>query len=513
MLAVQTPTHVDIRSSTTLGLIHSIQIPARFRGANVRWSPASAGQSKPRRIVLYNDSGARVENIVGRSGHAVIDRGSGGLGKIINVEFGRTDDELLVFQEFGSKVTLWNLRTARSVDIKDPKYASSKGFAFRPGSQHFTLLSRPGPQDVLTMHALNSYTVIWSVALPTTDAQGLAWSHDGRFVAIWDTPSIGYRVHIYTAAGDLYRIYSGDQTDGEVELGVRSVSWSPSSDYLAIGGYDRRVRLLSTRTFSPLMYLDHTTPIQLPASSISQIWHEELSGSSNRSYVSATAPFSPPTANSGSPADTLKEAGTSLLSFSPCGTYLATRHDATPTTAWIWAVRGARLAAVLAHHAPLRLLAWRPTRPPTLLLQCAHDDPALYLWEGADVAPVVLPVAPLARAPKAPAQWLAPRGEAAGMAPPSRKPAVLFGDARSAVVVWPQGRDGESEELPPASAGEDGDESLDSVFEALTGVGRSPFKAGVDGDTEILVSDVLDETTQVVDDTFVGRRGQFVGSY
>jgi len=511
MLAIQTPTHVDIRSSSTLGLIHSIQIPARFRGANVRWSPASAGQSKPRRIVLYNDSGARVENIGGRSGHAVIDRGSGGLGKIINVEFGRTDDELLVFQEFGSKVTLWNLRTARSVDIKDPKYASSKGFAFRPGSQHFTLLSRPGPQDVLTMHALNSYAVIWSVALPTTDAQGFAWSHDGRFVAIWDTPSIGYRVHIYTAAGDLYRIYSGDQTDGEVELGVRSVSWSPSGEYLAIGGYDRRVRLLSTRTFSPLMYLDHTTPIQLPPSSISQIWHEELSGSSNRSYASATAPFSPPTSNSSSSADPLKDTSTSLLSFSPCGRFLATRHDATPTTAWIWALRDGRVAAVLAHHAPLKHLAWHPTAaPPTLLLQCAHDDPALYLWEGPAVAPAILAVAPLGRAPKAPALWLAPRGAAP---PPPRRPAVLFGDARAAVVVWPQGRDDGGEELPPASAAEEGDESLDSVFEALTGVGRSPFKASGEGDTEILVSDVLDETTQVVDDTFVGRRGQFVGTY
>jgi len=465
--------------------------------------------------VLYNDSGARVENITGRSGHAVVDRGSGGLGKIINVEFGRTEDELLVFQEFGSKVTLWNLRTARSVDIKDPKYASSKGFAFRPGLQHFTLLSRPGPQDVLTLHALNSYAVVWSVALPTTDAQGLAWSHGGRFVAIWDTPSAGYRVYIYTAAGDLYRIYRGDQPDGEIELGVRNVSWSPSGDYLAIGGFDRRVRLLSTRTFSPLMYLDHTTPVHLPSSTTSQIWHEELSGPSNRNYVSVTQPFSPPTNNTTTTSDMLKETGTSLLSFSPSGAYLATRYDPTPTTAWIWSLQSAGIAAILVHHAPIKHLAWHPTQPSMLLLQCAHDDPVLYLWEGPTIAPSVLPIAPLSRALKAPAQWLASRAGAAPAAPHG-KPAILFGDARTAVVAWPQGRDGEDDELPAGGGArddEDGDESLDSVFEALTGVGRSPFKAGVDGDTEILVSDVLDETTQVVDDTFVGRRGQFVGTY
>lgn len=52
---------------------------------------------------------------------------------------------------------------------------------------------------------------------------------------------------------------------------------------------------------------------------------------------------------------------------------------------------------------------------------------------------------------------------------------------------------------------------MDSVYEALTGIGKSPFKTG--GHTEILVSDVLDETTGVVDDTFVGRKGAVIGSY
>ena len=50
---------------------------------------------------------------------------------------------------------------------------------------------------------------------------------------------------------------------------------------------------------------------------------------------------------------------------------------------------------------------------------------------------------------------------------------------------------------------EESEESLDSVYRVLTG--RSPFKVSIEGDTEILVSDVLDETTRGVDDTFAGR--------
>jgi hypothetical protein len=61
--------------------------------------------------------------------------------------------------------------------------------------------------------------------------------------------------------------------------------------------------------------------------------------------------------------------------------------------------------------------------------------------------------------------------------------------------------DGEEEE------DEESEESLDSVYRVLTG--RSPFKVNTGGDTEILVSDVLDETTEM-DDTFAGRNGRVI---
>lgn len=110
------------------------------------------------------------------------------------------------------------------------------------------LLSRPGPQDILTLHAPSSHAVIKTVQLQTADAQGLKWSPDGRWLAVWDAPSVGFKIHIFTADGHLYREWNGEVVEGIVGLGVKSLEWSPRGDFLAIGGFDRRVTLLSTRT-------------------------------------------------------------------------------------------------------------------------------------------------------------------------------------------------------------------------------------------------------------------------
>lgn len=82
----------------------------------------------------------------------------------------------------------------------------------------------------------------------------MKWSPDGRWLVVWDSPAVGYRIFVYTADGNLYRMYSGEQ-HGDVEgLGVKSVDWSPNGEYLAIGGHNRRVTLLGTRTVREISF-------------------------------------------------------------------------------------------------------------------------------------------------------------------------------------------------------------------------------------------------------------------
>ena len=95
-------------------------------------------------------------------------------------------------------------------------------------------------------------------------------------------------------------------------------------------------------------------------------------------------------------------------------------------------------------------------------------------------------------------------------------PTILFVSKQAVFVAWLRGRHalaepvGDGGDYDEEEEDEEDEESLDSVYQALTG--RSPFKASIGGDTEILVSDVLDETMEVMDDTFVGRNGRAVTS-
>ena len=80
------------------------------------------------------------------------------------------------------------------------------------------------------------------------DAQGLKWSPCGRWLAVWDSAVAGYKVLVYTADGHLFRTHE-KPCEG---LGIKSVEWSPSSDFLTIGSYDGRLCFLSNYTFSPV---------------------------------------------------------------------------------------------------------------------------------------------------------------------------------------------------------------------------------------------------------------------
>lgn len=174
----------------------------------------------------------------------------------LNVEFGGDENEVLVFHAWNNKMAIHSIENGQISVIKTPKFPHPLGFGYRPKTRkHLAIILKPEASDILTIHEIPSYELLNRTVLPTIDAQGFKWSPDGKWIAVWDTPSSGTKVLILTADGQMFRTYNGPAgVDDAFDLGVKQIEWSaaagPSgiSETLAVGKVNGNIDLLRTRT-------------------------------------------------------------------------------------------------------------------------------------------------------------------------------------------------------------------------------------------------------------------------
>ena len=223
---------------------------ANDQKANARKEQENPHCEQPGRILLADDDTVHIYDISDPAWHAVIGKAAGNLGRIVEVSFGYTADEVVVVSDFGVKLTIWSLLTRRGVEVRDPKYLL-KCYHHRPKTGHLAILTRPGAQDVLMLLQPGSHELVRSVDMPTTDAQEVAWGPDGKWLAISDTSSSGYKVLIYTADGHLYKTISNNVDNVEISLGVRCLQWNLFTETLLIGDNNGGIVIFSNNSASP----------------------------------------------------------------------------------------------------------------------------------------------------------------------------------------------------------------------------------------------------------------------
>lgn len=207
------------------------------------------------RILLANDVTVLVWDTDDSQWHSVVSGGCGNL-KIAHVCFGYSADEIMLFSVSGIRVVIWSLASNRAVaEIRDPK-SPATCYDFRPRTGHLAILTRASGHDALLLLSPKSHELVRTINLTTVDAQGIRWSSDGRWLAIWDISSMGFKVLIYTADGHLYKIYSGGQDADNIGLGVKTLKWSPNSNLLVIGDSNQRAVLL------PASFVSKSSPIK-----------------------------------------------------------------------------------------------------------------------------------------------------------------------------------------------------------------------------------------------------------
>jgi hypothetical protein len=237
--------------------------------ASIHWFLWSESSN---RILVASTDNIRVFSAVDPQFSANITHPTGGTTKVAFVSFGATEDEICVFSEFGLKLSIFNLSTSKCLELNAPKFynpgVAGRGISYRPGTSNLALLTRSGGKDVISIHMRDTFEVKRSWYSDTIDAQGLSWSPDGRWLAIWESASQGHRMLVYTADGHLYKTWNGptpiseDETDLSLGAGIKLFEWNRTGSQVAVGDYSRRVTILSTPSFMEATSLLHTTAVK-----------------------------------------------------------------------------------------------------------------------------------------------------------------------------------------------------------------------------------------------------------
>ncbi|PMD37046.1 hypothetical protein L207DRAFT_586723 [Hyaloscypha variabilis F] len=450
-IATILPSKLSIRATRSLEITRVISLPPEL-ASSISWFLWSESSN---RILLGSSQEIRIVTTTNPNFAANILHPTSGTTKVTFVSFGANDDEILLFSDFGLKLSIFNLATQRSVDINSPKFynagVAAKGFSYRPVTSNLALLTRSGGKDVISIHAKVTLDVTRSWWPDTIDAQGISWSADGRWLVVWESASQGHKILVYTADGHLFKTWNGpvpiSEEDSDIALGagIKLFDWSRHGALVAVGDYSRRATILSAPSFTETTSLFHTETVK-PAESL-QIWQEQIVASQNggfsREFVAATQAICPPTTGSSPPTNAEPKTGTNFMSFDVSGSLLSTRTEDMPTTIWIWDLGTRILRAVMILHAPIAKATWHPTIDELLMIRCEGEDSRglIHLWDPSWATPKIIDFA--AQIPggkvigKTIGRWLNAQ---------SSSPAIFFSDSQDCILASIPGS--EDEEVP-----------------------------------------------------------------
>ncbi|KAI9094894.1 hypothetical protein DFS34DRAFT_627591 [Phlyctochytrium arcticum] len=378
-LATSVAHRLVIRDADSLQILHLYAATETID--HVSWSPSSE-------LVLcasFKLGLIQIWNVQDEHWTAKIEEGVAGL---VSVRWAPDSRHVLAFSDFQLRITVWSLITKEATYLQFPKY-TDRGFAFRSDGRYFALAERTESKDFVSIYDCEDWTLLKRFMLDTTDMEDLAWSPDGRFVAVWET-SLKYGIYIYYADGRRVSSYSAYESG----LGIKSVTWSPSSQFLAIGSFDQKVRFLNHYTWRPLIEFSHPKELTAPDiavfKEINPAKDPSMAGISSWSQVALPKMrysfLHPPMTLPQVRADPDKpnpRVGVSSALFSADGALMLTQNDNMPTCLWIWDMTELCQVALIHQSSPIRSVTWNPVIP-GLLAFCTGNG-FIYIWRGGEV--------------------------------------------------------------------------------------------------------------------------------
>jgi len=317
-----------------------------------------------------------------------IDDGSIGL---VDARWATDSRHILTTSEFHLRITVWSLVNKSVSYIKYPKVIDKK-LSFTKDNSYLAVAERRDCKDCISIFSLSTWQLVKHFDCDTKDLAGIAWSPTEYTICAWDS-LLNYKVLLYSLDGQCIGTY----TAYEGALAIKTVCWSPMGQFLAIGSYDQRVRIMNHLTWSLVAEYEHTAQIKNESVVVYQevvnqnfetaILSSETSSILSKYRIIETRPITL-LAKKPDPAKPNPELGVGQVLFSSNGQFLATKNDNFPTAVWIWDVVKLKLISVLMQKQAITCISWNPTK--SHLALCTAS-PKIFLWTPDGCMDVSLP--------------------------------------------------------------------------------------------------------------------------
>jgi len=290
-----------------------------------------------------------------------------GVAGIANARWSPDSRHILSVADFQVRVAVRSLVNRTVVYLDSPKFAS-KGFAFNNDGRWLAMLGRHECHDNISIIACDTWEAVKQFQIESSDCADISWSPDERYIAAWDN-ALEYRQLVYLPNGSLLSKYSAY----EHQLGIKTVSWSPSSQFIAAGSYDNRVRLFNNISWKVIGEYNHAVPV---TSESAIVYYETLDNSNQSTYTIGSPPHTFPCERL-DPADANPKLGVGQSLWSPDSRHLATQCDAMPSVLWIWETLRLSIMSLIVQKSPILSFMWDPTQPRLAL--CTGNS-KVYFW-------------------------------------------------------------------------------------------------------------------------------------
>lgn len=170
---------------------------------------------------------------------------------ILNAIWSPDSRSIITFSDFQLKASIYSLVTKNVSHIRNPKYVD-KGITFSSDGKFMALAERREAKDFVGVYFCGNWKLINHFQTDTFDLADIKWSPDDSVILVWDT-ILEYKLIMYCPATGIiaqFRPYDS-------ALGLKSLSFSENSLFLAIGSFDEKVRLLNCLTWKLIIELEH----------------------------------------------------------------------------------------------------------------------------------------------------------------------------------------------------------------------------------------------------------------